>query len=167
MDEAIEMINDYGSEVLPRGVHNGYFKIITKIHIEINDTSNKIKFHKFQQGDPWNITLLNSSTNEIVYKFNGTIAENNTTIAGNNWFVYFGKDGALNNGVQKCIFPGTYNVSVNATKGGVLVENNGKINVKEDECNQALVPVPELGNIIFILAGLLGMLLVLKKYRGI
>jgi len=151
-------------EIFPRSTQNGTFKIISNSDIKINDT--KIRFHNFVGGDPWNITINNASNGKLAYQFNGTIGENNTTISGNDWFVYFGNDGNLNNGVQKCIFPATYNISVNGTTYGEPIERNGQITVMVNEaCQPTINPVPEISRIILILTGILGIILVMKKYR--
>ncbi len=141
--------------------------------IVISDPDNRVKYQKFEPGDPWNITVRNTTTNEIVYQFSGTIGMDSTNLAGNNWFVYFScvSPGALNNGVLRFLVPGTYEVYANGTNNGQLIEETGTITVlREDDednqdCGRPTRPMPEINPIILTSAGIMGLLLISRKYR--
>lgn len=133
-------------------------------YINIDDHDNKIKYHNFNKGDPWNITLLNIATNALAYQFNDTIGEPDTE---NNWFVWLGNIYPNEqHGIQKCIFSGNYSVYASASHNGIIIEKKGDITVNSsDACRFPPVPATELNPIILILTGLLGILLVSRK-RG-
>lgn len=134
--------------------------------INIDDQNNKIWYLEFNKGDPWNITLLNITTNALAYQFNDSIGEPDTT--DNSWFVLLGHISPDEQyGIQICVFPGIYNVYTNASHNGITMEKNGVIIVNSSEaCRSPPIPTPELNPIILVLTGLLGILLVSRKHRG-
>lgn len=133
--------------------------------INIDQNDNKISYHDFNKGDPWNITMLNIATNGLSYKFNDTIGEPDTP--ENNWVVWLGNISRdEQHGIQKCIFPGNYSIYTNASHNGIIIEKNGQITVNSLEaCRFPPVPAPELNPIILILTGLLGILFISRKQR--
>ncbi len=132
--------------------------------IVINDADNRIKYHKFALGDPWNITLWNASTGALAYQFSGTV----DGMAGNNAFILFEEvsPGGLKHGIQKCIVPGTYKVYANGTHEGRLIEKTGSISVSQQEaCEPPIPPIPELSTVLLTLVGLAGMLMLLRMQK--
>lgn len=133
--------------------------------IEIDDVDNKIKYQDFDKGNPWNITLWNVTTNALEYQFNDAIGEPDTV--GNNWYIWLGHISPNEqHGIQKCVFPGNYNVYANASHNGIIIEKNGYLTVNSSEACLPPIPASELNPIILVFAGLLGILLVSRKHRG-
>ncbi len=124
--------------------------------IEIDDINNKVLYQNFDQGEPWNMTIGNATTGAITYRFNETIGEQNT--ADKTWYVWLGNPGERY-GIQKCIFPGSYDIYATGIHGGNLIEKNGFVGVSEQEaCIPAVPPMPELATGILVGAGLLGII---------
>ena len=141
--------------------------------IVIDDTDNKVMFHKFNESDDWSITLRNASTGELAYQFSGTTGKMDSG-NNNNWMVWFNcvSPGALKHGILRNIVPGKYSVSASGTTGGTHVSASAKITVLASDgganspCGNPIPPVPELNPVMLVPAGLAGLLLVLKKFGG-
>lgn len=136
-------------------------------NIKIDDSENKVKFQKFNDGDSWNIDLRDTS-DMLRYRFDGTIAMDDTKQSGKNWKVWFQcvSPGAEKHGIERIIVPGTYNVYANGTTGGGLIEESGQITIEDiSSCGEPISPIPELSTIALMSAGILGIVLVSRKYR--
>lgn len=135
-------------------------------YIVIDDNDNKVKFNQLSVGDPWHVTMTDPSTGNLLYDFSGTIED-----FGNqnpNQFIWFSEvsPGGLNNGIQKCIIKGSYNVHAEVTHNGVTYEEDGSITVEEENtCEPPIDPIPELGTLILTSVGIFGILLISRKYR--
>ncbi|KCZ72524.1 hypothetical protein ANME2D_00952 [Candidatus Methanoperedens nitroreducens] len=143
--------------------------------IEIDDDENKVMFQKFKEGDIWSIILWNASTNALAYQFNGTIGEQNTTLDGKTWKVWFNcvSPGALKHGILYSIKPGTYNVSASGVTGGNLISADpGIITILKSDgdeyspCGGPIPPVPELSTVVLVSSGLLGILFISRRYKN-
>lgn len=135
-------------------------------HVSIDDGDNQVKYLKFAVGDPWSITMWDTSTGDLRYQFSGTIED-----FGNqnpNAFVWFSQvsPGGLTNGIQKCIVTGSYTVHAEGINNGITYTANGYLTVEQNKaCEPPISPIPEVGTIVMTSAGILGIFLISKKYR--
>lgn len=135
-------------------------------YIVIDDGANKVKFNKFSAGDPWSITIRDASTGELRYQFSGTIQSDGNQ--NPNVFIWFSEvsPGGLNNGVQKCLWTGSYTVHAEATHNGNTISEDCSITIEEEStCEPKIPPIPELGTIVLTSTGIIGILLISRKYR--
>jgi hypothetical protein len=137
-------------------------------NILIDNKENNVKYQKFDLGNPLHIILYDHSTGALAYDFREIFGSPGT--AGNNEFIWFEdvSPGGLKHGVQKCIFPGSYDVFAEGTNNGNIISASGLITITEDEaCNgNRIPPVPELSPLLLTSAGLLGIVFASRKYRG-
>lgn len=142
------------------------------INTAISDQNNTVNYVGFDVGDPWNITIWNATTGALAYDFSGTIGSH----TGQSWKVWFScpSKGQLDNSIQRIIImPGTYSVTANGTHGSTLYSDGPTqvtVNATDGEtgtwCEQPISPIPELSTIMLVSAGLLGILMISRKYRG-
>jgi hypothetical protein len=132
--------------------------------IDIIDADKKVIYQNFYAGDPWNITLRSASNGSSDYQYSGTVGEQDS----GGWSIVFG---FLNNneksGTRVCASPGSYNVYANGIHNGILIEKNGSMTLDvQNACDQSIDPTPELSSIILISAGLFGIFMISRKYKG-
>lgn len=134
-------------------------------YIVIDDGDNKVKFNKLSVGDPWHVIITDPSTGNVLYDFTGTIQESDNQ--NPNQFIWFSyvSPGGLKNGVQKCLVIGSYNVHAEVVHNGVTYKEDGFINIEEQTCSPPIDPVPEVGTMVMTSVGILGIFLIVRKYR--
>ena len=133
--------------------------------IVIDDGDNKVKFDKFSVGDPWHVIMTDPVSGNVLYDFSG-IAQGGDP--NPNHFIWFSEvsPGALKNGIQKCIVQGSYDVHAEIVHDGITYTENGFITVEAaNTCEPPIPPIPELGTIVLTSAGMLGLVLISRKYR--
>lgn len=132
--------------------------------IEISDTS--VQFHKFNIGDSWSITLKDETTHSNI-QFNGKIGDGNTTLEGNNWWVYFKNipSGHKGHAIRKCVIQGEYDAKASGTIGSMHISEEGNIEVKKDSVCSPPIPTPELSTYILTSVGLVGLFGLVKLQR--
>lgn len=134
--------------------------------ITINNGLDEVnyKYNGFSDGDVWNVKLYQDSI--LKYDFSSTIAQIDQI--NNTWHLAFSSRGPDKNGVTLCVFAGTYDVVATGTHNSNIISNEDKITISEDDvCSPAIPPIPELSPLVLTASGILGIMLISRRYTKI
>ncbi len=129
--------------------------------ISIIGDNNKVKFKNFDtsltNGDIWNITMFQGG--KLVYQFNGKIRSDP-------WFVTFEHNQSINNSVNICAQNGSFNIIARGLHDNIVIASSeGVIRVDVPACDTPIPFVPELNSMVLMTVGLIGILLVSRRYK--
>lgn len=120
----------------------------------------KYKFNGFLANDPWTVKLYQGST--LKYDFSGTISQIGP---GNPYYVWLSSRGNTGNGARLCVVAGTYDADATGTHNTETIIKKGAITISEnDVCSPTISPIPELSPLILTSAGILGLVLISRRY---
>ena len=128
----------------------------------------KFSFQTFVSGDHWDIEII-SDMSQTTLKYDLNSNDYGKISGGEDWYVWLSnKDQTQTNGIRLCVQDGDYYAVATGYHGTDSYRDNKSISIKSVDligCNGIIPAVPELSPFILTSAGILGLVLISRRYK--